>query len=383
MSRPCHGVSFGPRGGGAAARRGTALACVFAGVLVTGAATGSWPEAAGSGQPVPAAGPGPERAETLDDAGELVSRSGDRWASAYSAEEYQSVRLNLAGEYVGTGIAVISTAEGRIVVSEVHPGSPAERAGVRAGDELVTIDGVPLTGRPVTDAVSRLRGSAGPEPAPAGSTVLLGVARDDVVTTVQVERARLTARPVTVTRDEPGVTRIHVSSFVEGSGELVRAAAHSAPPEDGIVLDLRGNTGGLLTEAAAAASVFLDGGLVATYDVRGEQNALHAEPGGDTETPLVVLVDGGTMSSAEMLTGALQDRNRAVIVGTPTFGKGTVQMPDVQPDGSVAELTVGRYATPSGRTVGSEGLVPDLLVGPGEDAEERAENVLGGLAAGR
>ncbi|WP_243740815.1 S41 family peptidase [Streptomyces sp. 8K308] len=368
---------------GATARRGAALACVFAGVLVTGAATGSWPEAAGSGEPVPAAGPLPERAEAVDDARELVSRSGDRWAAAYSAEEYQSVELTLAGEYVGTGIAVISAAEGRIVVSEVHAGSPAERAGVLPGDELVTIDGVPVTGRPVTDAVSRLRGSAGSEPAPAGSTVLLGVERDQRVRSVEVERARLTARTVTVTRDEPGVTRIHVSSFVEGSAELVRAAARSAPPDDGIVLDLRGNTGGLLTEAADAAAVFLDGGLVATYDVRGEQNALHAEPGGDTETPLVVLVDGGTMSSAEMLTGALQDRNRAVIVGSPTFGKGTVQLPDVQPDGSVAELTVGRYAAPSGRTVDAEGIVPDLLVGPGEDAEERAGNVLGGLAAGR
>ncbi|GAB2926760.1 S41 family peptidase [Streptomyces mayteni] len=352
-------------------------------MLVTGAATGSWPEAAGSTELPAATGPVPERDEAGDDARELVSRSGDRWAAAYSAEEYQTVELTLAGEYVGTGIAVISTAEGRIVVSEVHPGSPAERAGIVAGDELVTIDGVPLAGRPVTDAVGRLRGSAGSEPSEPGTTVLLGVRRDGTTRQVEVERARLAARPVTVARDEPGVTRIHVSSFVEGSAELLRAAAHSAPPGDGIVLDLRGNTGGLLAEAAAAASVFLDGGLVATYDVRGEQNALHAEPGGDTDTPLVVLVDGGTMSSAEMLTGALQDRNRAVVVGSPTFGKGTVQLPVVQPDGSVAELTVGRYATPSGRTVGSGGIAPDLVVEPGENAEERAGNVLGGLAAGR
>nr|WP_243745107.1 S41 family peptidase [Streptomyces hainanensis] len=350
---------------------------------MTGAATGSWPEAAGSTELPVATGPVPERAEAGDDARELVSRSGDRWAAAYSAEEYQAVELTLAGEYVGTGIAVLSTAEGRIVVGEVHPDSPAERAGIVAGDELVTIDGVPLAGRPVTDAVGRLRGSTGPEPSEPGTTVLLGVGRDGATRQVEVERARLAARPVTVTRDEPGVTRIHVSSFVEGSAELLRAAARSAPPEDGIVLDLRGNTGGLLAEAAAAASVFLDGGLVATYDVRGEQNALHAERGGDTDTPLVVLVDGGTMSSAEMLTGALQDRNRAVVVGTPTFGKGTVQLPVVQPDGSVAELTVGRYATPSGRTVGSGGIAPDLVVEPGQDAEERAGNVLGGLAAGR
>jgi carboxyl-terminal processing protease len=110
--------------------------------------------------------------------------------------------------------------------------------------------------------------------------------------------------------------------------------------------------------------------------------ALHAEPGGDTTTPLVVLVDGGTMSSAELLTGALKERNRAVVVGSRTFGKGTVQMPCVQPDGSVAELTVGHYATPSGRTVDQRGITPDVEVAPGEDAAERAAGVLAGLAAG-
>ena len=103
----------------------------------------------------------------------------------------------------------------------------------------------------------------------------------------------------------------------------------------------------------------------------------------DTRTPLVVLVDGGTMSSAELLAAALQDRNRAVLVGSRTFGKGTVQMPSEQPDGSVAELTVGYYATPSGRTVDEERPVePDLPVEAGEDAQEKARTVLDGLAAG-
>src|SRR5690606_34018046 len=110
------------------------------------------------------------------------------------------------------------------------------------------------------------------------------------------------------------------------------------------------------------------------------EHALHAEPGGDTDTPLVVLVDGGTMSSAEMLAGALQDRNRAVIVGSRTFGKGTVQMPSEQPDGSVAELTVGHYATPKGRTIDEDGLAPDLVVPPGRDAEAAGRTVLAGMS---
>ncbi|WP_079252118.1 S41 family peptidase [Streptomyces sp. MP131-18] len=374
MSRPCHDISS------RAARRGTALAFVFAGVLMTGAATGAWPEAAGGSEP----GPPPTHgtADGRGDADRIVSESGDQWASAYSAEEYAEMAQSLAGEYVGTGIAVVRTSAGRIEVSDVHAGSPAERAGIRPGDEIRTIDGAGLDGSPVTDAVSRLRGSDRPERAGPGSTVRLGLERDGRTWETEVERARLSIQPVTVERDAPGAARIHVSAFTRGSADALRAAVAEIPAEDGIVLDLRGNAGGLLAEAAAAAGVFLDGGLVATYDVHGSQEALHAEPGGDSARPLVVLVDGGTMSSAEMLTGALQDRNRAVVVGSRTFGKGTVQLPSEQPDGSVAELTVGHYATPSGRTVDDDGITPDLPVTPGADAEAEAYTVLGGLAAG-
>ncbi len=363
-----------------------ALACVFTGVLAAGAVTGSWPEAAdGVESRVLASGlsrSGGTAPAAEDDARRLVSDSGDRWSAAYTAEEYEQLRRGLEGEYVGTGIAVLRTADGRIEVAEVHRDSPAERAGIAPGDEILAIDGVPLAGGPVTDVVSRLRGSDQAEQAGPGSTVLLELARDDRRWDLEVERARLAVRSVSVSESGDGVTRIEVSSFTRGAAELLREAVAEVPDDHGIVLDLRGNAGGLLTEAAEAASVFLDGGLVATYEVYGDERALHAESGGDTGTPLVVLVDGGTMSSAEMLTGALQDRNRAVIVGARTFGKGTVQMPSEQPDGSVAELTVGHYVTPSGRTVDEDGIVPDLLVGSGQDAEEEARTVLGGLEAG-
>jgi carboxyl-terminal processing protease len=360
------------------------LACVFAGVLMSGAATGSWieePEGEGADS-VPLA-VGDDAPRDAGDAARLVSRSGDRWAAAYSPQEYERLRLSLEGEYVGTGIAVSRTADGRIVVNEVHVDSPAERAGILPGDEIVTIDGAGLDGGAVTDAVGRLRGSDQPAAAGPGSTVLLGLVRAGERWEAEVARARLTAETVSVSREVPGVTRIHVSSFTRGSAGQLREAVGGVPAGDAVLLDLRGNGGGLLTEAAQAASVFLDGGLVATYDVHGDQRALHAEPGGDTRTPLVVLVDGGTMSSAELLAAALQDRNRAVLVGSRTFGKGTVQMPSEQPDGSVAELTVGYYATPSGRTVDEERPVePDLPVGAGEDAEEKARTVLDGLATG-
>lgn len=180
--------------------------------------------------------------------------------------------------------------------------------------------------------------------------------------------------------DASAAVLIEVDSFTKGSGTEVRDAVMKAPAGAGVLLDLRGNSGGLVTEAVTAASAFLDGGLVATYDVHGEQRALYADAGGDTERPVVVLIDGGTMSAAELLTGALQDRGRAVTVGSRTFGKGSVQMPSKLAGGSVAELTVGHYRTPAGRSVDGRGITPDLAVS--SRAQERAETVLSGLGGG-
>ncbi len=197
-----------------------------------------------------------------------------------------------------------------------------------------------------------------------------------------LHRARLSIDSVTVEQlgaGTGGAVLIKVVSFTKGSGARVRDAVRAAPQGAGILLDLRGNSGGLVEEATQAASAFLDGGLVATYDVEGEQRSLHAGRGGDTRRPLVALVDGGTMSAAELLTGALQDRGRAVVVGSRTFGKGSVQMPSRLPGGSVAELTVGHYRTPLGRSLDGRGLTPDLEAEHG--AREQAETVLSGLGS--
>ncbi|MFE2632037.1 S41 family peptidase, partial [Streptomyces sp. NPDC059374] len=264
---------------------------------------------------------------------------------------------------------------GGVAVPTERAGSPAAEAGIEVGDRLRTVDGAPVEGRPVSEVVALLRGDA--EDAAAGTSVVVGLERDGHAWELTLRRARLSTDPVTVRKGADGVTVIRIASFTKGSGNAVRAALRRAPSAAGVVLDLRGNSGGLVTEAVTAASAFLDGGLVATYDVDGAQRALHAEPGGDTGRPLVALVDGGTMSAAELLTGALQDRGRAVVVGSRTFGKGSVQMPSRLPDGSVAELTVGHYRTPSGRTVDGRGIAPDLEAD--QKVLQRAETVLSGL----
>ncbi|PJN37483.1 peptidase S41 [Streptomyces sp. CB02959] len=381
-------------------RRGAALTLFLTGVLAAGAATGTWDQAGDVAEPAarsrPATGAVADRASveraaaqaTADGksgaqaAADVVSRSGDRWSAVYTPGEFEDFQAQLGGTYVGVGLWVRQQGGGRITVSRVQPGGPAARAGIAVGDRLDAVDGRPAQGRPVTETVARLRGDGpGGSGAAAGTPVRLDLRRGARQWSVTLRRTRLHTENVTVHRPAGGgPTRIKITAFAKGTGAAVRRAVRTADPREGLLLDLRGNTGGLVTEAVATASVFLDGGLVAIYDVHGSQRALYAEGTGDTRTPLVVLVDGGTMSAAELLSGALQDRGRAVVVGSPTFGKGSIQMPSELPGGSVAELTVGHYRTPAGRAVDGAGITPDLIV---EDhAEKRARTVLSGLGTG-
>ncbi|MFF3610183.1 S41 family peptidase [Streptomyces sp. NPDC002580] len=371
-------------------RRGAALTLVFASVLVAGAATGSFSDSDRKS----AADASRSRAQSRHDdvteaaaramadgkspveaAERAVSRSGDRWGAVYSQGDYEEFQEALDGQYTGVGLWARRESDGRIEVTRVRAGSPAAAAGIREGDRLRTVDGAKVDGRPVTEVVSLLRGDA--DDADAGTKVALGLERGTRTWSRTLRRARLSTDSVAVSGLPGDVTLIKVAAFTKGVGGSVGSAVGRAPGRAGIVLDLRGNSGGLVAEAVTAASAFLDGGLVATYDVNGAQRALHADSGGDTTRPLVVLVDGGTMSAAELLTGALQDRGRAVVVGSRTFGKGSVQMPSRLPDGSVAELTVGHYRTPGGHSVDGRGITPDLEAD--KDSLERAETVLSGL----
>ncbi|MBD0672779.1 S41 family peptidase [Streptomyces sp. CBMA156] len=368
------------------ARQVAALSLVFGAVLLTGAATGAWGDPGGpphrpSADTAPAAAGGlpadPAGAALSEQQAEhLLAAGGDRWGAYYSAQEYAEFSQGLDGRYPGVGLSVGRGEDGVTEVAQVAPDGPAATAGIAPGDRLLRIGQDQADRLPVTEVVARLRGQG--DERRAGSEVTLTVRRGGAeVRELRLRRVLLDSRQVTAEQLGKGVLRVTVRGFTSGVADQVRAALRA--PHAGVVLDLRGNSGGLVDEAAGTAGIFLDGGTVGSYQERGETRELTAPSGGDQRTPLVVLVDGGTMSAAELLAGALQDRSRAVVVGSRTFGKGTVQQPSRLADGAVLELTVGRYHTPAGRSLDGTGLTPDVPAGSGEEADGLALRVLSGL----
>lgn len=311
----------------------------------------------------------------------MLRRLGDRWAHYYTAQEYDDVQGRLNGRYSGVGLWLgTQDDDAAIRVASVQPGSAADRAGVRVGDVIKDIDGSRVAGWSVTRVATALRGR------PA-SGVRLTVRRGPADQSFQLTRTAVWTSDVT-TEDRPGNVRlIRVAAFTRGVGRQVRDTIAQRPDlhSGGLILDLRGNPGGLLDEAVETASALLPGGLVVTYERRGRPaERREVTSPGDARTPLVVMVDAGTASSSEVVAGSLRDRDRAVIVGSRTYGKGSVQEPVRLADGSAIELTVGRYRTPSGRNLDGVGIDPDVAVSadrPPEQALQRAHAVLRGLLA--
>jgi carboxyl-terminal processing protease len=310
----------------------------------------------------------------------MLRAVGDRWSTYYGAAEFRSFHDALEGQYAGVGLWLRSGAGGTVQVGSVQPASAAARADLRAGDQLVSVGGTSVSGAGMARIAALLRG-------PAHSAVTVTVRRGSTARTLRMTRSQVSSHDVVVEHLAGDVLRVQVRAFARGVGREVRAAMGSGGVHHagGVVLDLRDDPGGLLDEAVEVCSVFLDGGPVVSYERRGRSpRTLDAATGGDLTTPLVVLVNSSTASAAEVVTGALQDRNRAVVVGSRTFGKGSVQEPSRLSDGSALELTVGRYLTTAGRSLDGVGVEPDVTVSataPNQEAERRAIEVLTGLVA--
>lgn len=294
----------------------------------------------------------------------------DPHSNFLTPDELAAMHADTRGEYVGVGLELDSSGEEVIVVAPIV-GGPAVEAGIEAGDVIVEVDGVSVAGTDVHDVVNQLRGEQGDE-------VELLIRRGDEESgyewlTFSVIRDVIRLTAVEAELLAPGFGLISVSSFQLGVSDDLQASIDALEVEnddelEGLILDLRNNPGGLLSEAVNMSDLFLDDGIVVSTEGRDpEENVTHHSYDGTTryDGPVVVLVNGGTASASEIVAGALQDRDRGVLIGSTTFGKGTVQSIIDFHDGSGLKLTVARYFTPNHRSIHGDGISPDTEVGAG------------------
>jgi carboxyl-terminal processing protease len=287
--------------------------------------------------------------------------------------EYEKLREDTAGEFGGLGIEV-GAAGDVIQVEVVHADSPGAHAGLKAGDKILAVDGESMHGQPLEASVKLMRGVP-------GTRVVLTVERKGWDKPRDIPLVRRQVRVPSVDDDDLGnnIAYIRIRAFQERTdAELAHALSDARKharelgkdQPAGVVLDLRDNPGGLLDEGVRVADRFLDDGLIVTTQGRNPRNTERevARPEGtEPNYPVVLLVNDGTASASEIVAGALQDHKRAVVVGTRTFGKGSVQTLFGLDDGAGLKLTIARYFTPSGRSIQDVGIEPDVAVRPAAD----------------
>ncbi len=314
---------------------------------------------------------------------ELRKRHGDRFSEYFSPENLESFNQQLEGRFSGIGLSVIEVKKG-LRVAQVYPRSPAAEAGIEIGDTVVSVEGESIAGQSSTEATKKIKG-------PEGTEVTIGVrdGKSGKVRELTLTRAEVTLPNVSRRIERVGGRRLgYVSllSFSEGAHAQLGQAVKRVQKEgaEGIVLDLRHNPGGLLEEAVRSASLFLpEGEVVVRTDSRSQGKSVHETGDGRvTSLPVVVLIDRGTASAAEILTAALADNSDAEVIGTRSFGKGVFQEEMALANGGALKLTVGEYFTPNGVNLAeSKGIHPgvkakDSPATAADEAEQRAFEVL-------
>jgi len=309
-----------------------------------------------------------EDAELLESAIRGMVSELDRHSAYLDADEYQDVRISASGSYSGVGLEV-STNDGAIVVISPIDGTPAQRAGIISGDRIIAIDDVSVVDDGLDETVKKMRGRA-------GSPVSLSVQRENYDDPISFNLTRQKIQVVSVRHQvlEPSFGYLRLSQFNDASVAETRLAIDAMTDQvsvatgnmlTGLILDLRNNPGGILDSAVEISDLFLDDGVIVSAQGRTpESRFTRSASRGDVldGAAMVVLVNGGSASASEIVAGALQDHNRATIIGTTTFGKGLVQTVMPLSRGRAVKLTTSRYYTPSGDSIHGEGVSPDLVV---------------------
>jgi carboxyl-terminal processing protease len=320
---------------------------------------------------------------------ELRKRHQDRFSEYFSPESLESFNQQIEGRFSGIGLTVEAVKRG-LRAARVFPGSPAARAGIEPGDTIVSVDGESIAGQSSAVATAKIKG-------PEGTEVTIGVLGAD---SGKVDEKTLTRAEVTLPNVSSRVERVDGSklgyirllSFSEGAHAQLANAVRKVEREgaEGIVIDLRGNPGGLLDEAVLSASVFLpEGEVVVSTDSRTQGHSVHKTVGDNLpRRPLAVLIDRNTASAAEILAAALADDGGATVVGTRSYGKGVFQEEKGLANGGALKLTVGEFFTPDGVNLArSHGVHPDVTARDDpatkvDEAEQRAFGILVGRTEG-
>lgn len=293
---------------------------------------------------------------------EMLKKLDDPYTRFMDPEEFKSMQVDTSGELTGIGIQIAQDEKTkRLTVIAPIEDTPAFAAGLLAKDIILKIDGKSTEGMDVNQAVSLIRGQP-------GTQVRLTILRKNQQKDYQIKRARIEIHPVRYSYQKSptgGVGYIRLNQFSANAAAEMRSAIKDLEKKQvaGYILDLRSNPGGLLYSSVEIAQMWLeDGTIVSTLDRQGKRDIEKSDHRALTNKPLVVLVDGGSASASEILSGALQDNKRAVVVGTKTFGKGLVQSVRGLGDGSGLAVTIAKYFTPNGRDINHAGIAPNVVV---------------------
>lgn len=308
-----------------------------------------------------------------------LMKSLDPHSGFMTADMYKELEVETRGSFGGIGIEITILKDVLTVVSPIED-TPAYNAGVKAGDQIIRIDGKSTKDITIMEAVKKLRG-------PKDTKVTITIFREGLAKPKDIELTRniIPIRSIKSKVYDGHIGYIRISAFQERTADDVRKALQNieqkAGPLKGIVIDMRNNPGGLLNQSVEVSDLFLKSGVIVSTRGRSknmETKSTAKDDGNEPTCPIVVIVNEGTASAAEIVSGALQDNGRAVILGTQTFGKGSVQTVIPLEDGAAVKLTTAKYYTPKGRSIQAEGITPDIevsLVKPAEE-KETAENHL-------
>lgn len=302
-----------------------------------------------------------------------LKASGDAWANYFPKNALDVLDEANTNSYSGVGATLRKSRGGVIEVSGVTPKSPAAESGVLVGDEVLEINGTDIQGASLTSAVALIRGSM-------GSKIDLLVQRAEKKVLISLTPRKVSGSNIEATQVGNAVGLVAISSFTAGTASELRRTLERLKIRDGLIIDLRNNPGGLIDEAVKVAELFIGNGTIVSYRVSGNEKIYAANNPIPITVPIVIMINRSTASAAEILASAMQDRNRGVVIGEKSYGKGSVQEFKTLADGSKLELTVALYLTPSGRTIEGVGVTPDLQVLPGE-LGTKALQILGGLAS--